>query len=396
VFYDDGIIGFGLFAWLLVLFSRMGLVALKRFAGMMTIRTDRRGRRREVLEEPRAYYMLGFLGAFFAMLVHNTVDVSLRFVSSGIFLWLLIGLIGSLAVNNPMPARSLPPPALTPANALIPASRTWLRRLLQLAVLVTGVILVNVFVGYFRADMHHNRGIFFSKQQQWKDALHHYAEVVRLNPSFVMAHYFMGNVYNDRWEPGDWQRALDKYNAVKRIAPNYVQVHHQVGVVHLKLGEAAMQESQRLQAAGSATEAAAARERGLAEYREAVRNFTLYRKIDPVFLQNFERLGYVFVQLGDLAAAEEVYRAAIEYNQTNPQPYVHVGNICYLRKKLDESEQAYQQALAIDPNNLQALKHLAVVYRDKGMTQQSIQLWQRVRQVSPDDPDVQKVFRTPQ
>jgi hypothetical protein len=33
--------------------------------------------------------MLGVLAAFWGMLLHNFMDVSLRFVSSGIFLWLL-------------------------------------------------------------------------------------------------------------------------------------------------------------------------------------------------------------------------------------------------------------------------------------------------------------------
>ena len=59
--------------------------------------------KRKTLQDPRAFYMLGFLAAFWGMLLHNFMDVSLRFVSSGIFLWLLAGIIGAMVVHDPMP-----------------------------------------------------------------------------------------------------------------------------------------------------------------------------------------------------------------------------------------------------------------------------------------------------
>jgi hypothetical protein len=45
-----------------------------------------------------------------------------------------------------------------------------------------------------------------------------------------MANYFMGNVYTDRWGPGDVERAMQEYQRVWAIAPNYVQTHHQAGL----------------------------------------------------------------------------------------------------------------------------------------------------------------------
>jgi tetratricopeptide (TPR) repeat protein len=85
-------------------------------------------------------------------------------------------------------------------------------------------------------DVHHNRGIFFSKQSKWEDAISNYREVVTLNPNYIMAYYFMGNVYTDRWQPGDMERAMGAYQDAWAIAPNYVQSHHQAGLVYLKNG----------------------------------------------------------------------------------------------------------------------------------------------------------------
>src|SRR5439155_20805233 len=90
---------------------------------------------------------------------------------------------------------------------------------------------LKIFWGYFMADVFHNRGIFFSKQGKWEEAIASYRKVVELNPNYIMAYYFMGNVYTDRWGPGDVERAMDEYRRVWAIAPNYVQTHHQAGLV---------------------------------------------------------------------------------------------------------------------------------------------------------------------
>src|SRR5205807_1124270 len=46
---------------------------------------------------------------------------------------------------------------------------------------------LKLFWGYFMADVYHNRGIFYSKQGKWEDAVKNYSEVVRLNPNYIMA-----------------------------------------------------------------------------------------------------------------------------------------------------------------------------------------------------------------
>ena len=96
---------------------------------------------------------------------------------------------------------------------------------------------LNIFWGYFMADVYHNRGIFYSKQQNWDAAIASYHKVVDLNPNYIMAYYFMGNVYTDRWQKGDVDLAMQQYEKVWAIAPNYVQSHHQAGLVYLKKGQ---------------------------------------------------------------------------------------------------------------------------------------------------------------
>src|SRR5258706_309826 len=106
VLQDEGVIGFGIFLWMIATFSALGIRALSRFTEGFSIRDPVSGKKKTV-QDPRAFYMLGVLAAFWGMLLHNFMDVSLRFVSSGIFLWLLAGLIGAMVKHDPMAEKEL-------------------------------------------------------------------------------------------------------------------------------------------------------------------------------------------------------------------------------------------------------------------------------------------------
>ncbi|HOX22320.1 MAG TPA: O-antigen ligase family protein [Elusimicrobiales bacterium] len=84
---DNGTIGFGLFLWMVLFTVVAGLKALRRLVdGNQASRPP-----------PEAYDLLGYLTAFLATMSHNFFDVSMRFVSSGVFLGLLPGLILNLS-----------------------------------------------------------------------------------------------------------------------------------------------------------------------------------------------------------------------------------------------------------------------------------------------------------
>ncbi|MCX5786327.1 MAG: tetratricopeptide repeat protein [Elusimicrobia bacterium] len=84
---DNGLIGFGLYIWIIAFVTTVGLRGLEALTGEL------KGSR----PPPAAYDLLGYLTAFLAMLIHNSTDVSLRFVSSGVFFGLLPGVIVNLA-----------------------------------------------------------------------------------------------------------------------------------------------------------------------------------------------------------------------------------------------------------------------------------------------------------
>lgn len=400
VLQDEGIIGFGIFLWVITTFSVLGVRALSRFTEGLSIRDPSSGKRRQ-MNDPRAFYMLAFLAAFWGMLMHNFMDVSLRFVSSGIFLWLLAGLIGAMVVHDPMAetdaqleAREKEPDAPEESHApglqfmalgitiVLFGFLSWriltqfndtqgpmpdatgelllwviawaallgtmgavlwalyrvcssMKKVYGFVVLWAMVYPLTVFWGYFMADVYHNRGIFYSKQQNWEAAIGSYQKVVDLNPNYIMAYYFMGNVYTDRWQKDDVDMAMKQYEKVWAIAPNYVQSHHQAGLVYLKKGQDDRKLFDDYRSKGQNAEAAQALLQTRADWEKALYYFHKYHGIDPVFEPNYSRMGWVHMQLAELDMLQ--------------------GNAAGAQSHYDQAEAAYQESLGAwvccDPHN---------------------------------------------
>lgn len=97
VMFDEGMVGFGIFLWLILSGSVVGIRLLNRLtAGGPRPPPD-------MAFDERVYKVMAYLGAWWGALVHWFMDVSVRFVSSGIFSFLLPALVVSFARNDPMP-----------------------------------------------------------------------------------------------------------------------------------------------------------------------------------------------------------------------------------------------------------------------------------------------------
>ncbi|OGR92476.1 MAG: hypothetical protein A2V88_01050 [Elusimicrobia bacterium RBG_16_66_12] len=485
---DNGIIGFGIFLWLVISTLVIGFRSLGQLTTALALKDGR--------PPPRAYDLAGLLVSFCGMLGHNFFDVSLRFVSSGVYLGLLAGLIVNVARGRALYERYPVPaaPAATPEDASAEPSiwRTlsefilWPARLgalggvlyyaflmdwgrlgrligfggffgefaallgplarvppggellqwwaawgvfggcmlsLGYAVLrlcfmsenpvISLLILamlapLNLFWGYFKADIHHNVAIYFSKERNWDAAVANYLIVNKLNPDFVMAKYFLGNVFNDRfnmtkiYNPNwgdrddaprdDYERAVYWYNEVRRLSPNYVQMHHQVGNLHLRRAQWAMDNKRP--------------EEGAKYLDLALNRYRLYQEIDPVFAPNYYRMGQLYMMRRQYDEAIQVYEELINapqcdvapsllakdflrgtilsyqpytkddgrwvhrhavpqapFTQAGAEAYTSLANAHFMAGHLEESEKFYKKALSFDLAFEQAKRNLEVVYR---------------------------------
>jgi tetratricopeptide (TPR) repeat protein len=306
-----------------------------------------------------------------------------------------------------------------------------------------------VFAEQFQADVHHNLAIFFSKQAIWTreprndakmanfppdlrekyqaygGALEHYKQVQKRHPAFPMAIYFTGNVYNDwgsqfiseawqsrlRGDPAEesrlrdkglmmWEQAEKAYEDTKKIAPNYVQVHHQMGLLYTKRGDQARQWGEHEQAQKY--------------YDVALKNYYLYKQLDPVFPPNYERIVQILVMRNQLHEAQELYKQAIYYNDIiansivvggRPERLGELGtNLAKLYfteanqlskdpmhprlPQVDEALKYFEYATKNTPSYAEGWKGLGFLRSRMGDEKGAQEAMRKAHELNPNDPDL--------
>ncbi|MFH1415932.1 MAG: tetratricopeptide repeat protein [Elusimicrobiota bacterium] len=354
ILYDEGFLGLGIFLWLL---ASIYFAAIKRLT-LLGIGGPR---------SKDQYYFIGLIAGALGMLAHASVSVHVRFVSSGYILWTFLGFI--VVHTAPVKfSRENPRKLMGPTQFVITA-------------ILIALAAISSYTGAcrFKANIYHNKAIAYSKQRMWSQALEYYGKVQKNHPSFIMANYFIGNVYNDMLTEAlrnkdkeaaetNYKKAVDAYAKVLSMYPNYVQVHFQEGMMHLKVGNE----------------------------EEAEKAFRRYINIvDPMYPYTYYRLGILAAQKKDLQKAgwymEEAIKRILARRKKNninmmlPEGYMNLANIYLLKNQPAEAEKAYKEALKVDGRNTDVLRALASLYERWGRKDAAAEVYRFLLRLKPDN-----------
>jgi len=355
VFYDEGIIGLTIFLWLMVsifygAFKRLSLTGMGG------------------AQSKDEFYLVGLIAGTAGMLAHASVSVHVRFVSSGYILWTFLGLL----VVHSAPFKKVKEEKIN--------QRTGPLVLLMLAVLTAGAYNSFHASRRFLANIYHNRAIAYSKQRMWDQALLYYKKVQEYHPSFIMAYYFEGNVYNDRLSEAlqkknqkeielYYNKAIETYRKVRTMYPNYVQLHFQEGMLHLKVGKV----------------------------EEAVKSFRKYMNIvDPVYPFTYYRLGMIYARKNDLLKAQWYFEEPPRRQPKYVDSYLNLANIYIVQQKYVLAEQTYLEALQTrwHKNSQKIYASLAGLYEKWGKKEKAVQTYRKLQKLRPKDKSIGEKIRS--
>jgi len=357
LWYDEGIIGIAVFLWIIFAFYWFAFGRLKT---MTKEKTKMR------------YYMVGVIAGLTGLLVHNSMGVNLRFVSSGLFFWILLGLIVAIARGVQEQ------PSISTGAGQGQLSTEW--TVLQTVLAVIGLVVCLNLGRFFIADIHQSRAVAFSKGKLWDKAVKEYNMVLRYNPNYIMAYYFLANVFYDRWnmekhyEPlwgqdtkiarTDAERALTTYEKVRELAPHYVQLHHKIGLVYMKLGL----------------------------WKTALQHFNEYRKIDPLFSNNYLQMAQAYVKLGELDKAAQIYKPAIVKFPRFEKAYLDLAYVYYEKGDRSKAEEMYLNVLEANPRSLVACQYLVNIYLKELKVDSAIEICRKILEIDPTNKDIKQLL----
>lgn len=388
IFYDEGAVGLGIFILLLLTVIFMGIKNIEFF------------RKNNLEKNTFSYLQLGLLAALVSQLVHDCVCVSLRFVSSGVMLWLVIGLILSISLIYSYPKEEK-----------ICNLKSYIKYPMQIFMFAVTIYFIYVFYGFFVADKLHSYGIQYSKAGNWSKAIEVYSDVIEKNKSYLMARYFKANNFNDRWQNDDPQKAIDTYKELWQLAPNYVQSKYMIGFIYSRLWEYCNDNAKKCEQSGDNENLQQFVKMGNFAFNESIKYLKQYKQIDPIFPLTYYRLAWLYMQIGKFEEAKKEYFAHLNYPsylQQKPhnlyveewqdrrkneyaQTYVNLGNLEYILNNIDLAQNYYIKALNLQNNHLEALKNLTVIYAKKNEIENYNNVVKILKQLYPKDPYISKI-----
>jgi tetratricopeptide (TPR) repeat protein len=354
IWHDEGIVG------LLLFMTLLWMVVSKGFATL-----SRHGAQQHHSTAPallgKAEFIIAALSAIAGLVVSNAFSLSMRYVSTALPFWVLMGMLSATAsadsavVKFPLHIR------LTgdTNGAKRPAIHHWVLLGGQLLV-VFGLCLVIFWYGrLFLADSEMAKAIAHSKQaygvvsedestlfhdiykegtlyhsdmQEWEKAIGAYLKVLRLNPHNLRAHYMLANAFNRReltqkqyapqWGDRngiartDIDRALEHYGYVIQQAPNYAEVDYEIGTAYMKAG---------------------AIDSAIAAYNDYARYRRFFTKIHYALAQ-------AFVAKRDWESAEKAYDEVLELNAQFTRAYLEQSAVCRMQGKDGLADDYYHKA----------------------------------------------------
>lgn len=199
---------------------------------------------------------LGGVCSLSGVLLINLFDVSLRFLFTAIFFWLVIGILGSLEKINE-------------ENSLQNSSLVKRIIVFIFSIILSLVLLKQAFYGFamgreYNRQIRHLKvnlgelgrikkeaeemlaqgkedpqiyfrlGTIYAKMMDWQKAKEYLEKAISLDRKTIFAYTNLGNVYA---EMNDLDKALNCYKEAISISPDYLNAHYNLGFIYFKKGE---------------------------------------------------------------------------------------------------------------------------------------------------------------
>ena len=201
-------------------------------------------------------------------------------------------------------------------------------------------------------DAHNNLGTALSKRGKLREAIKHYQEALRINPADAEAHYNLANALSKRAE---LLEATKHYREALRINPTSVDAHYELGNALFQRGE----------------------------LLEAIKHYQGALRINPAYADAHSNLGTALLQRGELLEAIKHYREALQINPTSVDTHYNLGNALLQRGELGEAIKHYRKTLQINPAYADAHNNLGNALLQRGELGEAIKHYRKTLQINP-------------
>lgn len=306
---EVGMLGLGIFIWLIISYFRYGLRILKKLK-----------------DKYKQGILIGLMGGGMAVLIDAIFGFPLHLPATLVLFWLFIGLIISLNYSE-QEAKTVRVKG-TQSKAKSDRTESNIYRFKPLLYLV--IILLSLFICVIVArplvsQIYQYYGVEYAKKADYNTASKNFHEALKWNPYFGMMYYNLGQIISQK---GIYTPAIENFEKAGKYM-DHPDLPGRLAYLYLKKGQW---------------------DKAISKLKQAIS----YQKNEKSMVSLYNDLGNNYMRLGRYRPAEIAFKNAIKINPKYMNAHYGLAGAYLRQNKLEEALEAFNKVVELAPDSQEA------------------------------------------
>jgi len=304
-----GVLGLGIFLWLIITYFNYGIKLLKR-----------------IKDKYKQGIIIGLMGGLMAVLIDAIFGFPLHLPATLVLFWLFIGLIASIKYSGQKTKiEEVKKAGPKEKSNKIQSNIYKFKPLLYLVIILLSLFLCVIVACPFVSQVYEFYGVEYAKKADYNTAIKNFHEAVKWNPYFGMVYYNLGQIISKK---GIYTPAIESFEKAEKYM-DHPDLPGRLAYLYLKKGQV---------------------DKAISKLKQAIS----YQKNEKSMVPLYTDLGNNFMRLGRYKPAEIAFKNALKINSKYMNAHYGLA-VAYLRQnKLDEAQEELQKVIELAPDSQEA------------------------------------------
>jgi len=313
---EIGILGLGIFLWLIISYFRCGLRILKKLK-----------------DKYKQGIVIGLMGGIVAVLIDAIFGFPLHLPATIVLFWLFIGLIVSLNHSENHSGQEAKMVRIKRTKSKAKGNGSDITKnniyrfkpLLYLTIILLSLFLCVMVTRPFVSQVYEFYGVQHAKKADYDTAAKYFQEALKWNPYFGMMYYDLGQIISRK---GIYTPAIENYEKAGKYM-DHPDLPGRLAYLYLKKGQ---------------------QDKGIVKLKQAIS----YQRTEKSMVPLYNDLGNNYMRVGRYKPAEIAFNNALRIDPKYVNAHYGLAGACLKQNKLEEALEEFEKVIEIAPKSREA------------------------------------------
>ena len=310
---EIGILGLGIFLWLIITCFNYGIKLLKRLK-----------------DKYKQGIIIGLMGGVVAVLIDAIFGFPLHLPATLVLFWLFIGLIVSLNHSENHTGQKVKTIRVKEIRSKtkgdgIESNIYRFKPLLYLIIILLSLFLCVMVACPFVSQVYEFYGVGYAKKAEYDTAARNFQEALRWNPYFGMVYYNLGQIISKK---GIYTPAIENFEKAEKYM-DHPDLPGRLAYLYLKKGQV---------------------DKAIVKLKQAIS----YQKTEKSMVPLYTDLGNNYMRVGRYKPAEIAFKKAIKINPKYMNAHHGLAGAYLRQNKIDNALEELQKVIELAPDSQEA------------------------------------------